>query len=80
MQVTLSGTWALSTDHAASSYEQPVLVNRPSGDAYGPGDIVQLYPSYGFLPAADGVRRLAKTAKLSADGRLMVATFARVGR
>lgn len=38
---TGSGTWdgwRLTTDHAASSYGQPVLVD-PDGQAYGPGDI-----------------------------------------
>ncbi len=30
--------WRITTDHAASSYGQPVLVS-PSGQAYGPGDI-----------------------------------------
>lgn len=30
--------WRLTTDHAASSYNQPVLVS-PTGKAYGPGDI-----------------------------------------
>lgn len=31
--------WRLTTDHAASSYGQPVLVD-PQGCAYGPGDII----------------------------------------
>jgi hypothetical protein len=38
---TGSGVWAgwrLTTDHAASSYGQPVLID-PDGRAYGPGDI-----------------------------------------
>lgn len=30
--------WRLTTDHSASSYGQPVLVD-PEGTAYGPGDI-----------------------------------------
>lgn len=30
--------WRLTTDHAASSYGQPVLVD-PDGNTYGPGDI-----------------------------------------
>lgn len=45
MQVNLSGSWELSTDHAASSYGQPVLVNRATGEAFGPGDILKPYPS-----------------------------------
>ena len=31
--------WRLTTDHSASSYNQPVLVD-PQGNAYGPGDII----------------------------------------
>lgn len=31
--------WRLTKDHAASSHNQPVLVD-PDGKAYGPGDIV----------------------------------------
>lgn len=30
--------WRITTDHPASSYGQPVLVD-PDGNAYGPGDI-----------------------------------------
>lgn len=76
MQVNLSGSWELSTDHAASSYGQPVLVNRTTGEAFGPGDILKPYPPYGFMPAAEAVRRLSKTADLDAEGRDLVAKFA----
>lgn len=40
-QWTGQGVWAgwrITTDHAASSYGQPVLVD-PDGNAYGPADI-----------------------------------------
>ncbi|MDF2648246.1 MAG: hypothetical protein K0Q73_4051 [Paenibacillus sp.] len=30
--------WRLTADHAASSYNQPVLIS-PTGKTYGPGDI-----------------------------------------
>ena len=76
MQINLSGSWDLSTDHAASSYGQPVLVNRATGEAFGPGDILKPYPSWGFMVGAEAVRRLAKTAKLDAEGRNLVAKFA----
>lgn len=76
MQVNLSGSWELSTDHAASSYGQPVLVNRTTGEAFGPGDILKPYPSYGFMSAAEAVRRLSKTADLDAEGRDLAAKFA----
>jgi hypothetical protein len=37
-------TWELSTEHAACSYGQPVLVNRATGDAYGAADVLKPYP------------------------------------
>jgi len=73
MKVKLSVGWELSTDHAASSYGQPVLVKRSTGQAFGPGDI--LTAGTGDVLAADAVRRLAKTAKLDAEGRGLVAKF-----
>jgi len=75
MKIILSPSWELSTDHSASSYGQPVLVKRSTGEAFGPGDILKPYPSYGFMSAADAVRRLAKTKKLDEDGQSLVVEF-----
>jgi hypothetical protein len=77
MKATLTPTWELSTEHAASSDGHPVLVDRETGDAYGPDDIVQLYPRHGFILASEGVRRLAKGAHLDADGLRLVERFIR---
>ena len=41
--------WKLTTNHSASSYGQPVLVD-PDGNAYGPGDIAA--PLVGLKEAA----------------------------
>jgi len=71
----LSPSWQLTTEHAASSYGQPVLVHRGTGEAYGPADIIKAYPSYGPMPAVDVVRRLAKTANLDKEGKALVARF-----
>lgn len=60
MKATLLPSWELTTEHSASSYGQPVLVNRSTGDAFGPGDIVKPYPSWGFMTAADAVQRMLK--------------------
>lgn len=38
---TLSDGWMLTTDHSASSYGQLVLVS-PTGEAYGPGDLLTM--------------------------------------
>ena len=45
----------LSTDHSASSYGMPVLVNE-TGRAYGPLDIVESHGDLGDLTARDYVR------------------------
>ena len=75
MKATLSPSGELSTEHAASRHGQPVLVNRRTGDAFGPGDVVTLSPSHGDALAADGVRRLAQTAHLTVKGRALVMRF-----
>jgi len=63
MTLRLSGNWELSTEHAASSHGQPVLVRRATGEAYGPGDVVKMFPSYGFEPAREAVARLARSSR-----------------
>jgi hypothetical protein len=75
MEITLAPSWILTTDHAASSYGQPVLVKRSTKEAFGPGDIVQVYPSWGFQPAGQAVARFAKQAQLDAHGAALVARF-----
>ena len=83
MIISLSPSWKLTTDHAASSYGQPVLVNRTTGAVFGPGDVVNLYPSlpafifppYGFMPASDAVRRLAKLKQLDEEELALVGRF-----
>ena len=42
MKTILAPSWILTTDHSASSYGQPVLVYRATGEAYGPSDIIIL--------------------------------------
>ena len=75
MQITLAPSWILTTDHAASSYGQPVLVHRSTGEAYGPGDILVPYPSWGYMPAGAAVARFAKRKHLDADGAALVEKF-----
>lgn len=55
--------WRLTTDHAASSYGQPVLVS-PDGRAFGPGDIAGKY-SQADLADAMGVSRSAVTGRIN---------------
>jgi len=80
MKTNLTPSWELSTENAASSYGQPVLVNRTTGEAYGPGDILKPYPSYGFMAAADAVRRMAKTKKMDEDGQNLVDKFTKLAK
>ncbi|MBM4078589.1 MAG: hypothetical protein FJ278_02745 [Planctomycetes bacterium] len=71
-------TWELSTEHAACSYGQPVLVNRATGDAYGAADVLKPYPSWNFMPAAAAVARMAATATLTHEETELVERFTRL--
>lgn len=75
MRAILSPEWELSTTHPASHDGQPVLVNRSTWHAFGPGDQVCLYPSQGYANAADAVARLVATAKPTVSGDALVARF-----
>lgn len=69
--------WRLTTDHAASSYNQPVLVD-PDGNAFGPGDINSVHQVVTVSEAASilgvtprHVQRMCKSGILTsryADG------------
>ncbi len=72
MKVTLTRTRTLSDEHPMSSYDRPVLVNRITGEVWGPGDLEEAYAFWGLLPASRVVGRLAKTARLSAEERALV--------
>jgi hypothetical protein len=58
------------------SHGFPVLLNRDTGTAYGPRDLVMmLCPSWGFVPASDAVRRLAKMKQLDEEELALVGRF-----
>jgi hypothetical protein len=40
MIITLTPSFELSDKHSSSDYGQPVLVNRQTGEAFEPGDII----------------------------------------
>ena len=75
MKAELSPPWQLTTEHAASSYVHPVLVNGDTGDVYGPRDMVQLYPSHEPTPAKIAVKRLAETLQLTSKEQALVDWF-----
>ena len=78
MEVRLGGNWTLSTEHAASSYGQPVLRDL-TGNVYGPGDVVVAYASWGYLPARRAVARMARGLgdRLDEEQRQLVEAFVR---
>jgi hypothetical protein len=66
--VVLAPSWLLTTNHSASRYGQPVLVDRSTGDAFGPNDMVQLGTH--LRPAAVLVAQLAKPLALREQRQL----------
>ena len=64
MKIYLSQSWELSDEHSASIEGRPVLVNKKSGEAYGPGDIIGRdrpvldYVTLNFWPDVVGPRRI----------------------
>lgn len=80
-KVTLTPSFELTTEHSASSYGQPVLVNRQSGEAFGPADILKAYPSWGFTPASMAVERMTRSnSTLSDEERAFVKSFVNFGK
>lgn len=75
MKARLSLSWELTTEHAAASDARPVLVNRTTGEAFGPGALVRLPEGKALIPAALAVRRLAQAADLDEQARALVAGF-----
>lgn len=75
MEIQLTPSYILTNEHSASSYGQPVLVNRGSGAAYGPGDILQPYPSWGYIPATRAVERMTASCNLNEEQQAFVAKF-----
>jgi|WetSurMetagenome_2_1015567.scaffolds.fasta_scaffold17679_5 hypothetical protein len=75
MKVALGPHWELSNEHAACSAGQPLLVDRSTGDVYGPDDIVQPYNTWNVMPAAKAVVRLAETQALDTEAQALVGRF-----
>jgi hypothetical protein len=63
MTITISSQYVLTTDHAASSYNQPVLVRVRDNSAYGPKDMID-DGVFGQLPAAEVVADFARVESL----------------
>ena len=80
MKILLTSRYMLTDDHAASSYGQAVLVNRVTGEFYGPGDIIKAYPSWEYELVADVVRRFTEVWMFSPDELRVIEGFIRLGR
>ena len=65
MKIIFTPSWELSDERAGSSYVIPVLVNRATGKAFGPGDLLEPYAHWGLKPAVVHVARMSETKKLS---------------
>jgi len=75
MKVSLTPSWELSSKHAVGCWETPVLVNRHTGEEYGPADILTAYPSWGPMTAANAVLRMAHARELTGDEHEFVESF-----
>jgi len=75
MTAQLSPSWIITTEHAKSHDGYGVLVNRQTGEAFGPDDTLQAYASLGPQTAAKVVERLARGARLGEKERELVARF-----
>jgi hypothetical protein len=72
---TLSAKWELTTEHSASSYGRPVLVNRKTREAYGPGDLLTPSPSKGYTTAAAFARDLSAKAIMDEELEALLERF-----
>lgn len=82
MKVTLTPSFMLSNEHASSSYGQGVLVRRDSGEAFGPADVLQPYPSWPWMTGAQAVERMLRTKakKFTEAERAFVRAFTNFGK
>lgn len=77
--MTLTSRFDLTCDNPASSAGQPVLVERGTGATYAPSDIISPYPKDGPLPAAQFVRRIARSLVLGPKDADLVTRFCALG-
>jgi hypothetical protein len=79
--VFLTPSFELTTEHPGSSYGQPVLVRRNTGDVYGPLDVAQFYPSWGYMTACRAVERMLKNHnRFSEDQQAFIRQFTEFGQ
>ena len=80
MQVKLTATYFLTTDHAKSRSGQPVLLNRTTAQAFLPSDAFVAYESWQKMPAAQVVNKMASWRNFSQEERRLIEWFAGIQR
>jgi len=69
MNIRLTPSWAFTTNHAAACYGMPVLVNRATGTAFGPEDLLKPYPSWPMMTGQEALERLRRIYNLGHPDR-----------
>lgn len=80
MHVKLTATYFLTTDHAKSRFDQPVLVNRATGQAFLPSDAFAAYEFWQIMPADQVVNKMAAWRNFSEEERRLIERFLGVQR
>lgn len=73
--VKLTATYFLTTDHVKSRWDQPVLFNKATGQAYLPDDTFSAYESWPKMPATQIVNRMALWGNFSGEERGLIEQF-----
>jgi hypothetical protein len=73
--VKLTATYFLTTDHAKSRWNQPVLFNKATGQAFLPHDILAAYESWPKMPATQVVNKMACWRNFSGEERHFIERF-----
>jgi len=80
MQVKLTASYFLTTDHPKSRLGQPVLVNRTTGEAFLPSDAFVAYESWQKMPAAQVVTKMTSWRDFSGEERSLIELFVGIQR
>jgi len=75
MLVKLTATYFLTTDHAKSRFDQPVLINGATSQAFLPSDAFAPYESWPVMSAAQVVAKMTSWRDFSGDERRLIERF-----
>jgi hypothetical protein len=75
MRIPLLPPWELNTDHPATISGDPVLVNQMSGDAFQSIDVMEAFPAWGRMSAAQTVRRMVRGKKFRDEEVRLIKRF-----